>query len=143
MRVLWRRLLTCCFGSAEVRRADARSICLTAAFRTYGRSFVLVTAEAVTYVYCLEDKRWHEWSTTTPLWFRMAGLSTGTQVLTYAVSNISTSGKVFVINPSSLSFLDNGEAFTATIQTENVDLGTNNRKFWEELRVVCDIEPSA
>lgn len=111
-------------------------------FRCYGRSFVLVTAEATTYVYCLEDKRWHEWNTTTPLWFRMAGLSTGTQVLTYAISNISTSGKVFVINPSSLTFQDNGEAFTGTIQSQNDDRGTNNRKFWEELRVVCDIEPS-
>lgn len=111
-------------------------------FRCYGRSFVLVTANATTYVYCLEDKRWHEWSTTTPLWFRMAGLSTGTQVLTYSVSNVSTSGKVFVINPTSLTFQDNGEAFTSTIQTGSVDLDTQNMKNWEELEIICDVEPS-
>jgi hypothetical protein len=108
----------------------------------YGRSFVLVKANTTTWVYVLEDKRWHEWTSATPLWYKAAGLSTGSQILTYAISNISTSGKVYVINPANLVFTDDGVAFTATIQTGNEDLGTLKSKTWDELRLVCDREVS-
>lgn len=110
--------------------------------RFYGRSFVLVKANTTTYVYVIEDKRWHEWSSTTPLWYRAAGLSTGSQILTYSISNVATTGKVYVVNPASLVFTDDGSAFTATAQSMADDHGTPNRKFYSDLTIIADIEPS-
>lgn len=109
--------------------------------RTFGRSFVIVKTTGSTYVYVLEDKRWHEWTATTPLWYKCAGLSIGSSLLTYAVSDISTSGKVYTINPASMVFTDDSVAFTSTIQTMKDDSGTGLRKFYEELRIICDREP--
>lgn len=109
----------------------------------YGRSFVVVKANAVTYVYCLEEKKWHERTATTPLWYKSAGLSSGTQIFTYSISNVSTSGKVYVINPAAFDFRDDTVAFTATIQSPNDDMGNQNVKFHEELRVIADIESSS
>ncbi len=121
--------------------AGPTNITLTT-MRFYGRSFVLVKAGATSYVYCLEDKRWHEWTSEIPLWYKFAGLSTGSQILTYSVSNVDTSGSVFIINPAALIFTDNLVPYTATFQSASVDNGTPNRKFYSELRVVADIEPT-
>lgn len=109
--------------------------------RTFGRSFVIVKTTGSTYVYVPEDKHWHEWTATTPLWYKCAGLSMGSSLLTYAVSDISTSGKVYTINPASMVFTDDSVAWTATIQTMKDDSGTGLRKFYEELRIICDREP--
>lgn len=111
--------------------------------RFYGRSFVLVKANTTTYVYVLEDKRWHEWTSTTPLWYKAAGLSTGTQILTYSISNISTTGKVYVVNPASLVFTDDSVAYTATFQSMADDGGTPNVKFYDDISIVADKEPSS
>ena len=110
--------------------------------RSYGRSWVRVSANATTYVYCLEDKIWHEDSTVSQLSYKCAGLSAGTQILTYSISNVSTSGKVFVINPAALTFLDNGVAFTASIQSANDDQDSPYSKDWTYLAAMADIEPS-
>ena len=109
--------------------------------RFYGRSFVLVKANATTYVYCLEDKRWHEWSSTTPLWYKCAGLSSGTQILTYSISNISTAGKVYLINPAALVFEDDGVTYTATFQSQNMD-ADGNMMFFDFMRIIADTEPT-
>lgn len=110
--------------------------------RIYGRSFLLVVAGTTTLVYCVEDKRWHQWNTTTALWFKCAGLSSGNQILTYSVSNQSTSGKVYIVNPAALVFTDDGAAYTAVFQSRADDLGTSDRKIYEQLRIIADIEPS-
>jgi hypothetical protein len=122
--------------------AGPSNISLTT-LRVYGRSFVLVKANTTTYVYCIEDKRWHEWTSVTPLWYKCAGLSTGSQILTYSVSNIATTGKVYIIDPASLVFTDDSVAYTATFQSANSDHGTPRRKFYSELNIVADQEPSA
>lgn len=111
--------------------------------RVYGRSFVLVKiGTTTTYCYCIEDKRWYERQTTTPLWYKCAGLSSGSQIITYAISNVSTSGKVYIINPSSLVFTDDGAAFTASVQSNSDDGGTPYRKFYGEFRLDADVEPT-
>jgi hypothetical protein len=116
--------------------AGPTNISLTT-LRFYGRSFVLVKANATTYVYCIEDKRWHEWNSTTPLWYKCAGLSSGTQILTYSISNISTSGKVYLINPAALVFTDDGVAYTATIQSGTTE-ADGRTMFFEFLRLIAD-----
>lgn len=113
--------------------------------REYGLSFVLVRASATTYVYCIEEKDWHEW---TPggdlaLWYKCAGLSSGSSMVTYSISNTSTSGKVYKTDPANLVFTDDGNAYTSTIQTANEDLGTNRRKFYPEITLVCDRETTS
>ncbi len=110
--------------------------------RYYGRSWVLVKANASTYVYCLEDKTWHEDSSTTPLWYKSAGLSAGAQILTYSISNVSTSGSVYIINPANLVFQDAGAAYTASIQSANDDQDSPYTKDWTYLAAMADIEPT-
>ena len=112
------------------------------ATKFYGRSFVIITASTVIFVYCVEENSWHEWNSSVPLWTRCAGVSAGSTQVTYAVSKSSTSGKVFTINPASLTFQDNGEAYTATVQTSLVGEG-NRRTFWEEVEVIGDRQTSA
>ncbi len=122
--------------------AGTTNISLTA-LRVYGKSMVLVSTASTTYVYVLEDKKWHEWIGTTNLWQRCVGLSVGSQILTYSVSTISTSGKVYVINPQSLVFTDDSMPFTASIQSMADDSGTSYRKFYSEFRLNADIEPTS
>jgi hypothetical protein len=121
--------------------AGPTNISLTT-LRVYGRSFVLVKANTTTYVYCLEDKRWHEWNSTTPYWYKCAGLSTGSQILTYSVSNVATTGKVYVIDPASLVFTDDSVGWSASFQSMADDMGTPNKKFFPELNISADTEPS-
>lgn len=111
--------------------------------RFYGRSFVLCKANTTTYVYCIEDKRWHEWTSTTPLFYKCAGLSTGSQIITYSISNIATTGKVYTINPAALVFTDDSVSYTATAQSASNAYGNGRRVFFEEFTVEADVEPSA
>lgn len=108
--------------------------------RFYGRSFVLVLAGATTYAYCVEEKFWHEWNSTTPLWYKCAALSLGGTMVNYAVSNVSTSGKVYLMNHASLVFTDDTTTYTARIQTAANDEGTNRKKFYSYLDIVGDVE---
>lgn len=121
--------------------AGPTNISLTT-LRFYGKSFVLCKANTTTYVYCIEDKRWHEWTSTTPLFYKCAGLSTGSQIVTYSISNIATTGKVYTINPAALVFTDDSVAYTATIQSANEAYGDGARTFFEDFGVEADVEPS-
>jgi hypothetical protein len=118
--------------------AGPNNISLTT-LKFYGRSFVVVNAGTNTFVYCVEDKRWHVWNSSSPrLWYRCAGLSSGSQILTYGISDVSTGGKIYVIDPSAAVFRDDSMLYTASVHTLNVDLGDPGRKTWEELRIVAD-----
>jgi hypothetical protein len=119
--------------------AGAENISLTT-IRFFGRSFVLVKAGATTKAYCVEEKDWAEWSSTTPLWTDCAAISIQGTMVNYAVSSYSTTGKVFIMNHASLVFTDNGDTYTARIQTAPEDGGTNKRKFYEYLDIVGDVE---
>jgi hypothetical protein len=107
--------------------------------RWYGLSFVVVNANLTTYVYCLENKTWHE-RTGTRLWYKCVGLSIGDTVLTYGISKTSTSGKVYVINPSAFVFTDDSVTYTAVWQTAPEDHNTSKRKFCSGVEFVCDRE---
>ena len=110
--------------------------------RFYGLTFVLVKAGATTMAYCVEEKFWHEWNSTTPLWTSVCGVSIGGTQVNYAVSNVSTSGKVYIMNQASLVFTDSGAAYTATVQTSRRNEGTNRTKFYEYVDIVGDTEAS-
>jgi hypothetical protein len=103
----------------------------------FGRHFVVVCAGMATYVYCIEEKVWHEWSGT-QYWYKADGATSGTASVNYAISKISTAGKVFVLNPLSINYQDNGESITALIQTAKIDMGTADKKTWESIGIIGD-----
>lgn len=121
--------------------AGAANISLTT-IRFFGRSFVLIRAGDSTLAYCIEEKMWHEWNGNVVLWKKCAGVSQGGTMVNYAVTDESTSGKVYLMNNASLVFTDDGASFTARIQTPVIDLGTQKKKFWGSLEVVGDEEAS-
>lgn len=122
--------------------AGASNITMSS-IKMYGRSFVIVTASTVSYIYCVEEKAWHEWNSPNGiLWNRCAGVSVGSEQVMYAVSSATTSGKVFIINPTNYTYLDNGSAYTATAQSALVGKG-NVKTFWEEIELIADQETSA
>lgn len=104
----------------------------------YGRHFVVCKASNTTFVYCVDEPDWHEWSSTEPLWYKADGVSNGSTMVCYTISNVSTSGKVFVFDPASTTYQDNGSAFSAIIQTSKLDLGNSLRKSWGKMNVVGD-----
>jgi hypothetical protein len=123
--------------------SGASSISLTT-IRFYGRSFVLVNTGSLTYAYCVEEKFWHEWSTTTRLWYKCTGLSTiAGSMVNYAISNVATDGRVYIQNQASPVFTDAGSAYTARIQLPLLDLGTKRMKFWHDIEIVGDEEESS
>src|SRR3990167_5162111 len=122
--------------------AGASNISLST-IRHFGRSFVLVKAGPTTSVYCIEEKFWFEYNSTTPLWYKCASVMLGGTQVNYAVSNVSTSGKVYLQNHASLVFEDDGVAYTARIQTAPQNEGTDNRKFYHDLSIEADVESTA
>lgn len=121
--------------------AGASNISLTSVM-FYGRYFVIVMASNVTFLYCLEEKEWTELQGAGPLWYKCAGLSDGSPQATYAISKTSTSGKVFIVNPASYTFQDNGMGYQAIIQTSLIG-ESNTKTFWDEVEIVGDRQTSA
>lgn len=128
---------------STLQLSGADNITLSA-LRQNGYSFILVRAGSLTVAYCVEEKFWHEWNSTTPLWYKCAGLSNvGGSMVTYAVSNVATTGKVYVMNQADPVFTDDSAAYTATMQLPKQDFGTNRTKFWHDVEIVGDREESA
>jgi hypothetical protein len=123
--------------NAQLTLAGPTNVTITS-MSFYGRHFVVCQALNTTFVYCIEENNWHEWSSSEPLWYKSDGVISGSSMVCYTISNISTSGKVFVFNPSNTSYQDNGAAFTASIQTSKLDLGNMLRKSWGKMNVVGD-----
>jgi hypothetical protein len=108
----------------------------------YGRHFVVVNASTSTFAYCVEEKIWHEW-TGPQLWYKAAGVQSGSAIVNYSISRVSTSGKIFTLNPSAVVYQDNGSTVTATIQTAKWDGGTRKRKTLDSIDIIGDQETSA
>jgi hypothetical protein len=107
-----------------------------------GLHFIIVKAGTSQYAYLIEEKFWFIWQTHLG-YVRFAGLSTGSAQVVYGVSELVTTGKVYVINPASRTFQDDGQAFTARAQMNAVDPGRGEFVSYEELEVVADVEASS
>ena len=127
---------------AAMLLTGASNIKLTT-IRFYGRSFVLVIAGTTTWAYCVEEKFWHEWTSTNVLWTRCTGISVSGTMVNYAVSDQTTDGKVYLMNNAALGFTDVGSAYTARVQIPNYDARTRRMKFWKRADVVGDYEESS
>jgi len=125
--------------------SGASSISLSS-LRFGGRSFVLVQAGSLTIAYCVEEQFWHEWvsGTGSALWYRTTAQATvAGSMVNYAVSNVSTDGKVYVQNQAAALYTDDGSTYTARMQLPPQDLGTKRMKFWHDIEVVGDEEENA
>ncbi len=121
--------------------AGAGAVKLTA-LRDYGLSFIIVKASSTIYCYCIEEKFW--FIVTSQLGFvRYAGLSSGTSQVVYGVSELSTSGKVYTINPQSKVFQDDSVSFSARWQMQNIDPGNGKWVTYDRAELVGDIESSS
>jgi hypothetical protein len=105
-----------------------------------GSTHVFVKAATLTMAYCVESDFWYEIAGSVPLWERSAAVSVGANVVAYGISTTNTSGKVYVLSPSSAVFRDDGAAYTATVITSPVDANTNRKKQWNTIDVVSDRE---
>ena len=105
----------------------------------YGRMFVLVnTGGATTLAYCVEEGAWSEWGGDVYLWHASDAVVTGDSIVSYAISKTSTSGKVYVVDPLSLTYADDGTTFTSSIQTGVWDNGTAADKFCSKTALIGD-----
>lgn len=108
--------------------------------RFYGRTFVLVRCGPSTLAYCIEENGWFEWRGNSTLWYKCAAITTGGNMVNYAISNSNTSGKVYLMNHASLKFTDDGMGYSAIIQQPLMDMGTSARKFFTDAELICDRE---
>lgn len=114
---------------------------LVTTFRDAGLSFVIVIGGGLSYCYCVEEKFWFQLNNAGDiLWTRCFGLSVASSQATYAVSNLSSSGKLFIINPLSRTYQDNGAAYTATAQLPVISLGAGAFCEYHEVEVDADVE---
>lgn len=105
-----------------------------------GSTHVYVKASTLTMAYCVEADFWYEISGSVPLWERSAAVSVGSNIVSYGISTTNTSGKVYVLSPSSAVFRDDGAAYTATVITAPIDANTNRKKQWNSIDVISDRE---
>ena len=109
------------------------------AVKFFGRTFVFLILTNNTYVYCIEDKMWHEWDSDYNYWDFLAVASAGINHI-YGISTDAgaASGILWKINVSSVIYVDNGTEYTMSIQTSKVDLNNNYRKRLSKLTIVGD-----
>jgi len=115
----------------------------TFSFRLVGKTFIGVVTLGTTFVYCVEDDSWHEWTSPDgPLWTYVAG-TTGSNSILYSLSGQVTAGKAYFINSQSLQYQDASANFTFLVQTSKVDFDTIKNKFGAKLSIVGDIAGAA
>ena len=93
-------------------------------------------------VYNIDLNIWSEWDSTLLTFVRGIGAGSINQII--ATSRISTSGKIYDINPSSETevYQDDGVGYSLQIQTSGIDFGTDDRKSIKQLNIIWDIQPS-
>jgi len=89
-------------------------------------------------VYNIDLNLWSEWDSSLMTFVKGIGSGSVNQII--ASSLLSTSGKVYQINPSSDTevYTDDGTAYSMRIQTSAFDFGTDKRKFVNSLTWVGD-----
>lgn len=108
----------------------------------YGQPLLILRVGIRTWIINVENRIASEWSGAVPLWDRLAGASTGSSLPLYSISATSTSGKVYVVNPTSFAWTDDGNDYPCLIQTMRSDHGTLNRKRFLRAQIAGDTWPS-
>ena len=112
-------------------------------FSLLGMSFVAFRGGTSLYCYAVDTGFW---------WVLQIGgsLDIAAMLGTVAASSISKSyfstvsnAKIYTFNANSPVWQDNSTAYTMTVQTDNIDAGTNREKFWNRLDLDCDVQSAA
>lgn len=106
----------------------------------FGRTFIFLILTNNTYVYCVEDKMWHEWQSTHNYWDFLIVASVGTNHV-YGISTSTSAdvaGIVWRINVSSMVYTDDGDQYTMFIQTSKVDSDNDIKKRASRITIVGD-----
>jgi hypothetical protein len=92
--------------------------------------------------YCLETGFW--WLLTPAGSLTISAMASGSDSSAYSKSYFSTvtNAKIYTFNPNSPVWQDNSSAYTMTVQTDPMDLGTRKRKFWEAVSIIGDTQSS-
>lgn len=106
--------------------------------KLFGKTFVFVVFGGTTYVYCIEDNIWHQWTSANAVLWHQWAANTATSPVVYCVSRNTTSGKVYKFNPVSPVYQDDGTNFDMVIQTSKIDVDTLKRKFLTKIGIVGD-----
>ena len=120
----------------QIALVGASTVRVSAA-KFFGRTFVFVILTNNTYMYCIEDKMWHEWNSDINYWDFIAVASVGANHL-YGISLSGTSGKVWRLDVQTVIYTDNGNNYTMTIQTSKIDNNNDFRKRISKLTVIGD-----
>lgn len=104
--------------------------------KIFGKTYIFVQAGSLTFVYCVEDQMWHEWSGI-QLWHKFAA-STYSGPVVYSISRTLDTGKVYKLNQTIPVYTDDGISYTFLIQTAKLDLQTERRKRVTKLAIVGD-----
>ncbi len=142
------------FNSGQVQKVSTSEIesalaiagpgaCSLTSLGIYGRHFVVVMASTSTYAYCVEEQVWIELLGQGSPWYKAAGLQAGTSIVNYTISKNITSGKVYVLNPAAMVYRDDGNVYTATVQTGKWDGGNSGKKTAKRIAVVGDQQIAA
>lgn len=110
------------------------------AVKFFGRTFIFLVLTNNTFVYCVEDKMWHEWSSVYNYWDFLVAASSGVNHI-YGISIASdagVAGQVWKLNVSTVVYTDNGGNYTMTIQTSKLDSANNLRKRASRLSIIGD-----
>lgn len=113
---------------------------LLSAVKFFGRTFIFVVISSTTYVYCIEDKMWHEWQGAYNYWDFLVAAAEGVNHL-YGISTNSAAGvagKIWRLNVSSVIYVDNGDEYTMSVQTSKIDSDNHFRKRLSRLTLIGD-----
>ncbi len=93
-------------------------------------------------IYNVDLNIWSEWDSPLLTFVRGVGAQSVNQII--ATSRISTSGKIYSINPSAglEVYQDDGTPYSMMIQTSKTDFGTDNRKRIQAVSLIGDMQVS-
>ena len=101
----------------------------------HGMKHVVLVNSSGNFCFCADTGFWWRLTQTGATFISSAIAAPGG--VTYLTSGASNTSQEFAT-----VYQDNGSAYTATAQTENVDFGTDKRKFYSKLRMIGDTQAS-
>lgn len=116
---------------------------IAGSFSLLGMSHVAFAGSTSVWCYCVEQNFW--WLLTPGGSLTIAAMLGTVDSSSFSKSYFSavTNAKVYSFDPNSPVWQDNSTAYTMTVQTDNMTLGTNKVKFWNALHLDCDVQGSA
>lgn len=118
-------------------------ITIYGSFQMHGMGHVAFGAGAGTslmYCYCIDADFW--WIYDSPTTKAPTAIASTVTNTADAVTKFNINGSTKTFTGAGTTFTDDGAAYTQTVQTEPIDMGTLKSKTWDRLRIVGDTQAS-